>query len=148
MTMPTLSNSLILSEPFLSDLVYDQRERSDGELVLNLLQTLYVQTRYGMVAVPVDFESDGASIPKWARSFAGCPFDKEYLGPGVVHDFLYSRASNHFDGRGRTLSRKESDIVFRDLLWNTKVATWKVPAFYSALRIGGGPFFKKRGLEL
>jgi hypothetical protein len=129
---------LPLPFPFLTGLEYSSfLRKSDNEILIRLLEDLEVDTRVGRLLIPAGFESDGASIPKVARALVGSPFEFEYLAAAIVHDALYRKGM--FD----QVSRAEADLVFRDLMWNTKVAKWKVPLFYAAVRAGGWRFFKK-----
>lgn len=129
---------LPLPFPFLSRLDYIAiRRESDNEILIELLDDLEVSTRFGRLQIPAGFISDGASIPKLARALVGSPFEFEYLAPAIIHDALYRKGM--FD----QFSRADADLVFRDLMWNTKVAGWKVPLFYAAVRVGGWRFFKK-----
>lgn len=130
---------LPLTFPFLGNLHYIATKRkSDGEILIKLLDPLKVRTRFGTVIIPEGFLSDGASIPKCARALVGSPFEFEYLAAAVVHDGLYRR------GMYDSYTRAQADLVFRDLMWDTKVAKWKIPVFYAAVRSGGWASFKKR----
>ena len=128
-----------LSRPFISpQLIYQPYRRpSDGEILIALDGILSVETRFGRIDVPVSFLSDGASIPRWARRIVGSPFDLEYLAAAIIHDLLYRK------GNPYGLTRAQADLVFRDLLWNTKVPRWKIPAFYAAVRAGGWSSYQK-----
>ncbi len=129
---------LPLPFPFLTGLHYiAQKRESDGEILIKLLEELEVATRFGHILVPKGFLSDGASIPKAARILVGSPFEFEYLAPAVIHDALYRK------GMYDNFSRADADLVFRDLMWNTKVAGWKIPLFYAAVKAGGWVSFKK-----
>ncbi len=127
-----------LPAPFQSRFKFIAVERhSDGEIFVELLAPLIVNTRKGIIEVPKEFLSDGASIPWAARCIAGDPFNFEYLHAAIIHDALYRKDFLDF------ITRKEADLIFRDLMWDTKTTKWKVPPFYSAVRIGGWVSYKK-----
>jgi len=127
-----------LPSPFLSRFKFIAVERhSDGEIFVELLAPLVVTTRKGRIEVPKGFLSDGASIPWAARCIAGDPFNFEYLHAAIIHDALYRQNFLDF------ITRKEADLIFRDLMWDTKTPKWKVPPFYSAVRMGGWVSYKK-----
>jgi len=113
------------------------RRESDGEIFIELLAPLIVSTRKGRIEVPAGFISDGASIPKAARKLVGDPFSFEYLHAAVIHDALYRQ------GFLDHITRAQADLIFRDLMWNTKAPTWKIPPFYAAVRLGGWRSYKK-----
>jgi hypothetical protein len=123
-----------LKQPFLSDLRFVQFERG-GEIIIRLTQDLEVMTRYGKKTVKAGFESDGASIPRFAQAIIGHPFDKQYLAQAVNHDDDYRNPQTK-------LNRYQADVVFRDLLWNTRVPAWKIPLFFSAVRAGGWRYYQ------
>lgn len=129
---------LPLPSPFQSRLKFIAIKReSDGEVFVELLAPLRVQTRKGLVEIPTGFISDGASIPKLVRWAAGDPFALAYLPAAIVHDALYRK--NFLDH----IKRKHADLIFRDLLLNSDVTTWKIPAFYGAVASFGWRSYKK-----
>ena len=132
-----------LGQGFEGDFHFSLFEREvDGEIILKVEEDFLVKTRFGNITIKKGFLSDGASIPKLARRFVGDPFDKEYIVAAVVHDWLYRF------GIDSLLSRSQADLVFRDLLWNTKVPVWKVPVFYSAVVSFGWRSYKKEKYKL
>ena len=127
-----------LPSPFVSRFKFIAVQRqSDGEIFVELLDPLIVDTRKGRIEVPTGFLSDGASIPWAARCLAGDPFSFEYLHAAIIHDALYRQGFLDF------ITRKEADLIFRDLMWNTKTPKWKVYPFYAAVRTGGRVSYKK-----
>jgi len=129
---------LQLKPPFVSRMKFIALKReSDGEVFVRLLEPLMVRTRVGLITAPADFVSDGASIPRLAAQIVGDPFEFEFLHAAVIHDLLYRKG--HYD----YFSRRQADLVFRDLLWNTEVPLWKVPTFYAAVTAMGWKSYKK-----
>ena len=82
--------------------------------------------------VPSDFETDLASIPRWAWYIF--PPVGDYDRAAVVHDWFYSGASH----RGiRLVERKTADKIFRELMLQDGVARWKATVMYWAVRAFG-----------
>ncbi len=118
-----------------------QWERADfvkGNLWIKLTKDFIAVTSLGIITVPKDFWSDGASVPQFAWSIVGHPFSG-YLDAAIVHDFLYSKASDDLK-----FTRRQADFIMRELMWNLKFSAFKVASFYLALRVGGGFAYKKR----
>lgn len=91
-------------------------------------------TSLGEIVVPAGTICDGASIPRFAWTIIGHPFD-EYLEDAVLHDFLYSKANTEF-------YRAEADLIFRETMWNRNIARPKILAMYCAVRAFGRRSFK------
>ena len=87
----------------------------------------------GIVEVPAGTETDGASVPRAFWSVFE-PFG-EYFPAAVIHDFLYSPGNHEFD-------RWESDIIFKEAMYNLGVPWTKREPIYHAVRIFGGSRFK------
>jgi len=92
----------------------------------------YISPR-GTITVPKDFITDGASIPRLFWSIIG-PFG-DYFAAAVVHDFLYSL---HND----TCNRKESDLIFKEAMFNLGVPWYRREVIFRAVRMFGGSSFK------
>lgn len=73
-----------------------------GSRVFRLETAFRYISSFGVIAVPADTETDGASVPRAFWSIFD-PFG-EYFGAAVIHDFLYSPANLEY-------SRAESDII-------------------------------------
>ncbi len=91
------------------------------------------------ITVPRGFEFDLASIPRafwWLVS----PFDLSIAAP-LLHDFLYRYAGDPPGGSvspPRTYSRRQADLVFRDIMREEGVSWWRRVAAYRAVRWFGG----------
>lgn len=118
-----------MSNPFPFPIQFNDAGMRQGRRCIVLTKPLVAKTSLGCVEAPAGTISNGASIPKAFWSIVGSPFD-EYLNESVIHDFLYSPANKEF-------TRSESDFIFKELMWNTGVAKWKIFAFYTALRLAG-----------
>jgi hypothetical protein len=96
----------------------------------------YVSSK-GIIVVPTGFRTDGASIPKVFWSILG-PHGS-YFSAAIVHDFLYSKASN----ATWCMSRKDADDLFLEAMWNAGVG-WHRNIIHAAVRCGGWRSFKAR----
>ena len=99
----------------------------DGTTVVRTLRPLYYQTALGLVVVPENFHSDGASMPRLFWRLIGHPFDMQYLREAILHDWLY---------RTQPCSRALADRIFCGLL-TRKISRWRRELIYLGLRLGG-----------
>lgn len=123
-----------MNEVFPSPLHFDNAGMRNGKRCIILTKRFRAITSYGVIEAEPGFISDGGSIPQFAWSIIGSPFD-EYLEECVIHDWLYST-------NNRELTRADADFVLKELMWNRDVARWKVAAFYAAVRVGGWKHFR------
>ena len=82
-----------------------------------------------VVSVQGGFETDFASIPRWAWSIIGHPAGK-YGKAAVIHDHLYQHPAPY--------SRRRCDQIFLEGMKVLGVSWWKRTVMYTAVRIGGG----------
>ena len=105
--------------------------------------------------IPAGFQFDGASIPKFLRSFLS-PVGVLLIG-GLVHDYAYKYAALLPGGRGAKnkplllLDQKRADEIFRDI--NIEINGFFLLNFlaYWGLRVGGFMAWnghRKRNIEL
>lgn len=78
--------------------------------------------------VPAGFETDFASIPRFARVLI--PKLGRYNKAAVIHDFIYQSDQIQLD-------RYQADVIFLDAMADLGVAKWKRTLMYWAVRIGG-----------
>lgn len=85
------------------------------------------------------FQTDGASIPKWAQWFAGEPFEPTYLQAAVLHDW-YSKSVRPVYGWLQT------QRMFREVLLQSGVSLGKANLLYSGVLAGSGKWiYRKTG---
>lgn len=85
------------------------------------------------------FETDGASIPRWAQWFAGEPFEPTYLQAAVLHDW-YSKSVRPVYGWLQT------QRMFREVLLQSGVSLGKANLLYSGVLAGSGKWiYRKTG---
>lgn len=82
--------------------------------------------------IPKNFETDLATIPRFAWSFVS-PFYSHFFRPAIVHDFFY-RKSCDFD-------RRQADIIFYSMLRNEGLSDLKASCIYYLIRIFGGKYY-------
>ncbi len=93
------------------------------------LAELSYTTNKGIIhIVPINFITDGASIPKLFWSIIGSPFTGLYKKPSLIHDELYS---------SQKFKRKYADRVFYDGMKDKGVSFWKRKVMYFAVRSCG-----------
>jgi len=83
-------------------------------------------------------KTDFASIPRLAWTLIGSPAMGRYTASSVIHDVLYMTES---------LSRKECDDLFLEMLEVDGVKWWRRYAMYYAVRIGGWYVWNKHTKE-
>ena len=111
----------------------------DGDdMILQLTHYVRVSSSMGVVTIPTGFLTDGLSIPSWARPIVGPATGKPFLA-GILHDYLYSRASTaHFD-----VDRAVADELFREAMWNLGIG-YRRNLIWAAVRVAGWKSWKKR----
>ncbi|MFC3695492.1 DUF1353 domain-containing protein [Chenggangzhangella methanolivorans] len=72
--------------------------------------------------------TDGASIPDWAQSIIGGPWDEAYLKAAVLHDHYCDR---------RTASWGDTHLMFYEALIELGVSVYKSKLMYYAVYVGG-----------
>jgi hypothetical protein len=91
---------------------------------------------YGPHVIPIGFTFDGASIPiglRWLFPHGGNKF-----APACLHDYLY---------RTGVVSKEEADRLFLSAMLENGVKPWKAKSMYHAVRLCGGPAWRKRRRE-
>ncbi len=105
------------------------------------------------IRLPVGFETDFASIPRFARILI--PKLGRYNKAAVVHDALYQLATlpeyllccgtgPSFTVARRVVTRKDADGIFLAGMVALGVAPWKRRLMYWAVRLGGWAAWRKR----
>lgn len=115
---------------FLSELQVTETKRGKERVLLLDAPLLYQSDYLGeVVAVPVGFKSDGASVPKplwWMYH----PFGR-YLRAAVVHDWFCVTQS---------ISYKDAAEVFREAMKVCGINPWRRQKMYLAVKWFGPKF--------
>ena len=87
--------------------------------------------------IPAGFQFDGASIPKFLRTFFS-PVGVLLVG-GLVHDYMYKYAALKRTGKGGLLlvDQKKADQIFRDINIEVNGFYFMNYLLYWSLRLGG-----------
>ena len=87
--------------------------------------------------IPAGFQFDGASIPKFLRTFFS-PVGVLLVG-GLVHDYMYKYAALKRTGKGGLLlvDQKKADQIFRDINIEVNGFYFMNYLSYWSLRLGG-----------
>lgn len=101
--------------------------------LFRLLNPFTYISSYGVVTVPTGFITDGASIPRIFWS-ALMPFGF-YFAAAIIHDYLYSEFNTRF-------SRAQSDVIFKEAMFNLGLDWPRREAIYRAVQMFGGNSFK------
>jgi hypothetical protein len=97
-------------------------------------------TSMGWITVPTGFHTDGLSIPQAAWPIVG-PSNSKAFKAGILHDFLYSKASDKFYSE---FTRKDADILFLEVMHNLGIPWHRRNVIYAAVRAFGWRSYKKR----
>ena len=111
-----------------------------GSMLIKISDYFRYASRFGVVKVPKDFISDGASVPRPFWSIFS-PFNGDYFEAALIHDYLYSKASTE---KHPDLTRKEADLIFMDAMYDLGVGWWSRHAIHRAVRLGGWASYKKK----
>ena len=95
-----------------------------------LLSDWRVTFRGEEYCVPMDFVTDGASIPFWLQPICGDPNKVPRAYAALMHDWLYS-------GGDPEATRAEADDLYRDMQIALGIPRWKAYVEWRALRIFG-----------
>jgi hypothetical protein len=126
-----------MSAKFPDKLVFEEAGFANGSMLLKLTGSFRYYSSLGLVYVPKNFVTDGASIPRvfWAIL---SPFGA-YFPAALVHDFLYSSKNDEF-------TRDEADGIFLEAMKDCGVPWHRRTLIYAAVRCAGWRFFKGTSL--
>lgn len=83
--------------------------------------------------MPALFVTDGASIPRMFWNIF--PPTGSYFKAAIIHDYLYSSLNDKF-------SRSESDLIFKEAMFNLGIGWIKRETIYRAVQLFGWTAFK------
>lgn len=84
------------------------------------------------LGVPSGFKTDGASVPRFFWRLIGTPYEPDFIGPAVAHDFAY---------KTKKLKRSVADRMFRLLLARTGVSGARRWLMWLSVRLVGWMFY-------
>jgi len=98
-----------------------------------VIETFTVATRYGKtITIPAGY---------WHDRFTVVPDLPNSIIAAIVHDWLYDEVNSyHLFDDGTVATRKQADIIFRDLIWNSKDWIFAYP-YYLGVRLLGSCFW-------
>lgn len=102
-----------------------------------LTKPLTYGTPLGLVSVPVDFITDGASCPTILYNLCA-PMTGAHAEAAVLHDFLYSKDSNGIF----LVNRKTADKYFYAAMRANGTRYWRAKSIYLGVRAGGSKSYK------
>lgn len=80
---------------------------------------------YPLLTIPVGFESDGTSLPRFARLFWKDGWREDYAGPALLHDYLLE----HSD-----FPKSQIDWLYQGALRSNDVSALETGIFWLAVR--------------
>ena len=89
------------------------------------------------IEIPQGYSWDGASIPWWAWSIMGHPFERELRLASLVHDWRCEHARTPAE-------RMVGDALFLELLERAGLPRWRRVAMWLAVRINSLFFWRAR----
>lgn len=92
-----------------------------------------------LIVVPPKFISNGLSIPRAAQPLINTPKAPEWVGAGILHDWLYSKVERH-----ENISRRKCDRIFLLFMKLYGVGIIKRRIIYWAVRAAGRLAFRKK----
>lgn len=136
-------------KPFVRQLEHDQVEIEASRLpspvvtyltgrVWRLEQAYAYEDIPRQITVPAQFEFDMSSIPRWFW-FLIAPFELSLAAP-LLHDFVYRYAGSPPNGAvvpPAVYSRRQADQLFRKIMEQEGVASWRRTLAYWAVRLFG-----------
>lgn len=95
---------------------------------------------YFGVLIEPGYTFDGASIPRFAWSFIGAPFEPDLILAACIHDWF----CEHSHENGNYQDRVIGDAVFFWLLAKAGVPRWRRVAMYLAVRLNSWWFYGRK----
>lgn len=96
---------------------------------------VYVGEWTGVLCIPVGFETDFASVPRFL--FTYMLTGNTAHEAAVVHDYLYRTPDF-------PITREDADKTMREAMEVTGVPAWRRTLIYAGVRAGGASAFKER----
>lgn len=116
--------------------------RESGKLYMLVQDYKIDLTPYGynlILTIPQGFVYDGASVPRFLWSIVGLGIDGLHRAAALVHDYLYENQGriSGIGAYGFAFTRKQSDVLFRDMMRRDKIANHRVWLAYKGVRLFG-----------
>lgn len=121
------------SDFFPDELVFKDGGMKSGSRLFIIKQSFRYVSGYGEIKVPALFVTDGASIPRMFWNIF--PPTGSYFKAAIIHDYLYSSLNDKF-------SRSESDLIFKEAMFNLGIGWIKRETIYRAVQLFGWTAFK------
>ena len=130
-----------MNEFFPDEPIFKLAGNRNGSMLVEMEKPFRYISSKGTITVPIGFISDGTSVPRMFWSIFS-PFNGEYFEAALIHDYLYSKASNtnHPD-----FEREDADNIFKEAMFNLGVHWLKRGTIYRAVRLGGWMSYKEKG---
>jgi len=127
---------------FYRDLVTRREDGVEGPTISVFRQIVYHVDILRMCKVPVGFNSDLASIPRFLWPIL--PPTGVYDKAAILHDYLYRRGVVYKLNQGPYRpKREEADKIFYSAMKSLDVPWWKRKLMYHSVRAFGSKYYKK-----
>ena len=93
--------------------------------------TLLEELHWGGITVPIRFESDGASVPRFFWRLVFPPGDSHALQAAILHDYIYREQPMGWN-------RADADNLFYTVLVADGVPVWRARLAFWGVRLFGG----------
>jgi hypothetical protein len=110
-----------------------------GERVFYSCDEIAYDSGEHLIVIPPKFLSDGVSIPSAAQPLINTPKSPQWIGAGILHDWLYAKVERH-----ENISRRKCDRIFLLFMKLYGVGIIKRRIIYWAVRAAGRLSFRKK----
>jgi len=108
--------------------------RETGPRSWRLLAPLVYRGKLDRFVVPAGFDTDFATIPRWAWGVPGFSPMERHKRAAVLHDYLYRKG---------TVSRRDADGIFRRVMRETGTNWITRRVMWGAVRLFGETHWRK-----
>lgn len=132
---------------------FDAMDRRRFSLIRPWVCNVNVRGFNGLICIPANGDLyDGGSIPLYPLiSFLTFGILRPLgiiLLPSLIHDFIYNHGYMIFNGDDVPITRKEADLILRDLFMQVNPSyKWLGHLIYATARIGGAAGYNKYAYE-
>lgn len=92
--------------------------------------------------IPKGFVTDGASIPWYLRSLAGCPFSPKTMRSVIKHDYMYRN-----DFPIESIDRHDKDYLLQKDLEHDNNSKVKSAVYHIAVYVAGKKSYAKKSIN-
>ena len=102
--------------------------------------TIKQELHYKDIVVPIGYESDGASVPRFFWRYVFPPGDIHAMRAAFLHDYVYREHPKGW-------TKKKADKMFYNVMVEDGCLKSKARRAYLGVRFFGGPSWRKGGMK-